>query len=151
MLELNNLFDIPGSRKSPKRVGRGAGSGTGKTSGKGHKGQKSRKGVSIRWFEGGQTSLIKRLPKRGFKSINRQESVIVNFHDITRMIENGGIKVDDLIDATLLKKVGFIKKSCEASLKLLSVGEFDKKIKFKLDYYSKVAKSKVESLGGECC
>ena len=151
MLELNNLFDIPGAKKSPKRVGRGASSGTGKTSGKGHKGQKARKGISIRWFEGGQTSLVKRLPKRGFKSINKRESVIVNFRDIIRMIESGAIKVDDMVDATLLKKVGFIKSSCKASLKLLCVGDFDKKMKFKLDYYSRVAKAKVESLGGECC
>jgi large subunit ribosomal protein L15 len=151
MLQLNNLFDIPGSRKSPSRVGRGAGSGLGKTAGKGHKGQKARKGVSIRWFEGGQTSLVKRLPKRGFKSLNKIESVLVNFSDITHMIRSGIIKVDDIIDAALLKKVGFIKKSCSLRLKLLSGGDFDKKMTFKLDSYSKSARSKVESLGGECC
>jgi large subunit ribosomal protein L15 len=80
MLKLNNLFNWPGSVTQAKRVGRGHGSGLGKTSGKGTKGQKARKGVSIRWFEGGQTSYIKRLPKRGFNSItnNRYESVCLS-------------------------------------------------------------------------
>ena len=87
-MKLNTLFAQPGARKTGKRVGRGIGSGLGKTSGRGHKGQKARSGVAIKGFEGGQMSLLKRLPKRGFNSINRIECNIINLGDLDSFIKS---------------------------------------------------------------
>jgi len=150
MLSLNNLHNALGSKQSSKRLGRGIGSGKGKTAGKGHKGQKARKGISIRWFEGGQTSLIKRLPKRGFSPINKEKIAIINFIDIARMLEIGVIKSDQEINVILLSELGFIKGEKE-KVKLLSFGEFNaKNMNFRLDFYSKSAKEKILALGGKC-
>jgi large subunit ribosomal protein L15 len=147
---LNNLQNALGSKHNSKRLGRGIGSGKGKTAGKGHKGQKARKGISIRWFEGGQTSLIKRLPKRGFKPLNKEQISVVNFLDITRLYEANRLKDTQEINKELLHSLGLI-KSINEKTKLLSKGEFTiKKAQFHLDYYSKSAKDKVESLGGKC-
>jgi len=147
---LNNLKPAEGSTKSRKRIGRGEGSGRGGTSTRGHKGQKSRKGVSIRWFEGGQTSLVKRLPKRGFNPLTRDSYVVINLQDITRLLDNSVIDASKIIDRDLLKQIGYIKESCSSKIKLLSFGVFNKKVKFRLDNYSRSAKSIVEKLGGEC-
>jgi large subunit ribosomal protein L15 len=150
MLSLNNLHNAIGSKQNSKRLGRGIGSGKGKTAGKGHKGQKARKGISIRWFEGGQTSLIKRLPKRGFNPINKESFSLLNFMDITRMVETGIVQVTDEITVDLLRDIGFV-TSLKNKVKLLAKGDFTLgKMKFKLDAYSKSAKDKVEALGGEC-
>jgi large subunit ribosomal protein L15 len=149
MLSLNNLHNAVGSKHSSKRLGRGIGSGKGKTAGKGHKGQKARKGISIRWFEGGQTSLIKRLPKRGFKSLNTEQISIINFIDINRLVESKKIADGQEINAQLLHDLGFIKNLKEKT-KLLGKGDLSNKITLKLDFYSKSAKDKVEALGGKC-
>ena len=149
MLSLNNLHNAVGSKHSSKRLGRGIGSGKGKTAGKGHKGQKARKGISIRWFEGGQTSLIKRLPKRGFKSLNTEQISIINFVDINRLLESKKITEGQEINSQLLNDLGFI-KGLKEKTKLLGKGDLSTKITLKLDFYSKSAKDKVESLGGNC-
>ncbi len=150
MVSLNSLYNVFGSKQVSKRLGRGIGSGKGKTAGKGHKGQKARKGISIRWFEGGQTSLIKRLPKRGFSPINKEKIAVINFSDISRMLQAGSIKADQEINVVLLSEIGLIKGDKDR-VKLLSFGEFNaQNMKFRLDFYSKSAKEKIISLGGEC-
>lgn len=150
MLSLNNLQGSRGSRHNSKRLGRGIGSGKGKTAGKGHKGQKARKGVSIRWFEGGQTSLIKRLPKRGFNPISKNTFSLVSFIDISKILESNNSKEIRNIDNRVLFEFSII-KSPDEKVKLLNNGEFlYKDIVFNLDNYSNSAKQKVESLGGKC-
>ena len=109
MLKLNNIVD-KGSIKKSKRVGRGIGSGKGKTSGAGHKGQKSRSGVSIKGFEGGQMPLHRRLPKRGFKNPFRKEFSIVNFADIDKAINNKRLNPEQEISQDELIKAGLIRK-----------------------------------------
>jgi large subunit ribosomal protein L15 len=147
-MKLNELQNIPGSRKKSKRLGRGIGSGKGKTSGRGVKGQKARAGVSINGFEGGQMPLIARLPKRGFNSLNHKTFSPLNFFDIERLVESKKIKEGDLIDKDLLKKVGVIKNT-NVKVKLLAFGELKAKFKFSLDAYSKAAKDSVVKAGGE--
>jgi len=98
-MRLNELRDNPGSRRPRKRIGRGIGSGTGKTSGKGQKGQKSRTGVSLLGFEGGQMPLFRRLPKRGFNNIFRKEFLVINLGDLQKAVDAG--KLDALIEAQL--------------------------------------------------
>ena len=147
-MELNDLYNIPGSRKKSKRVGRGIGSGKGKTCGRGVKGQKARAGVSINGFEGGQMPLIARLPKRGFRSRNHKMFTPINFRDIARLVENKKIKEGDLIDKDLLVKLGVI-KNVNTKVKLLGFGKIDAKFTFALDAYSESAKAAALSAGGE--
>lgn len=142
-MKLHELQPAPGSRSTQKRVGRGIGSGLGKTSGKGHKGQKARSGGGKGpAFEGGQTPLQRRLPKRGFTNIFRREMVAVNL-DTLNQFDNG-----TEITPALLKEKGIIKKSTDG-VKILGRGELDKKLVVKVNAFSKSAVAKIEAAGGK--
>lgn len=147
-MKLNELFDLPGARKAKKRVGRGMASGTGKTSGRGMKGQKARSGVSINGFEGGQMPLIARLPKRGFNCPNSKTFVVVNFNTMNQLLAAKKIKEGASIDKELLHKCGIL-KNVSKDVKLLAKGELKTKLNFKLDAYSATAKAAIEKAGGK--
>ena len=121
-MQLNQLTSD--NKKSKKRIGRGIGSGTGKTSGKGHKGQKARSGVAIKGFEGGQMPIHRRLPKRGFNNIFRKEYVPINLGIIQKLINEKKISPDKPLDMETLLKVGLLKKN--DNIKILAKGEFSK-------------------------
>ena len=129
------------------RVGRGIGSGKGKTSGRGIKGQKSRSGVAIKSFEGGQMPLYRRLPKRGFNAIHKKKVAKINLEKIQTYIEKKTIKSSDIINANLLKKLKIINKNSQI-LKILGNGEIKVKINIETDLISKSAKDKLEKIGG---
>jgi len=133
--------------KKKIRVGRGIGSGKGKTSGRGVKGQKSRSGVAINSFEGGQMPLYRRLPKRGFNPINKTNIAIINLDKIQSFIDQKVIKSDDKINSELLKKLKIINKNSQM-LKILGSGEIKDKINIEADLISKSAKEKLEKIGG---
>ena len=143
-MKLNTLVK---TNLSKIRVGRGIGSGKGKTSGRGVKGQKSRSGVAIKSFEGGQMPLYRRLPKRGFKSIARKKIAIINISDIESFIKNKKIKSQDEISIQILTGKKLINKKYN-KLKILGNGEIKDKLKIKTDFISKSAKSKIEKAGG---
>lgn len=141
VMRLNTLSPAPGSRKDAKRVGRGIGSGVGKTAGRGHKGQKSRSGGSVRpGFEGGQMPLQRRLPKRGFNNIFRKEYALVSLSQLD------SFEGDDVITAEALVEAGLVKKG--RLVKVLANGEITKAVKIKVDKVSKGAQSKIEAAGG---
>ena len=129
------------------RVGRGIGSGKGKTSGRGVKGQKSRSGVAIKSFEGGQMPLYRRLPKRGFNPINKIKIAKINLEKIQTFIDKKTINSSDKIDFKLLKKLKIINKNSQ-KLKILGTGEIKVKINIEADLISKSAKEKLEKIGG---
>ena len=129
------------------RVGRGIGSGKGKTSGRGVKGQKSRSGVAIKSFEGGQMPLFRRLPKRGFNPINKIKIAKINLEKIQTFIDKKTINSSDKIDFKLLKKLKIINKNSQ-KLKILGTGEIKVKINIEADLISKSAKEKLEKIGG---
>ena len=129
------------------RVGRGIGSGKGKTSGRGVKGQKSRSGVAIKSFEGGQMPLYRRLPKRGFNPIDKVKIVKINLEKIQTFIEQKTISSSETIDIKLLKKLKIINKNSQ-KLKILGTGEIKVKINVEADLISKSAKEKLEKIGG---
>ena len=130
------------------RVGRGIGSGKGKTSGRGVKGQKSRSGVAIKSFEGGQMPLYRRLPKRGFNPINKKDVGVINLGDLQKFIDAKIISADVKININTLKKSKIFRKSIN-KFKILSNGEFNLKIDIEADYSSKTAKDKIEKAGGQ--
>ena len=143
-MKLNSLIKT----NYPKiRVGRGIGSGKGKTSGRGVKGQKSRSGVAIKSFEGGQMPLYRRLPKRGFKKINKKSIAILNVEDFEILYKNKKISSGDEINLKFLIEKKVINKKYE-SLKILGKGEIKQKVKINTDYISKSAHSKIEKAGG---
>ena len=145
MTSLNTLNNI----KTKKiRVGRGIGSGKGKTSGRGVKGQKSRSGVAIKSFEGGQMPLYRRLPKRGFNPINKNNIALINLGSLQNLIDNKIIKVEEKINIETLKKLKLFRKSID-KFKVLSNGNFNSKIDIEADYSSKTAKEKIEKAGGQ--
>ena len=145
MTFLNSLNNL----KTKKiRVGRGIGSGKGKTSGRGVKGQKSRSGVAIKSFEGGQMPLYRRLPKRGFNPINKNDLAIINLGDLQKLIDNKTINVDTKINIDTFKKSKLFRKSIN-KFKVLSNGNFNSKIDIEADYSSKTAKEKIEKAGGQ--
>ena len=144
MIKLNNRSKI---NKSKIRVGRGIGSGKGKTSGRGVKGQKSRSGVAIKSFEGGQMPLYRRLPKRGFNPISKSNIAILNLDQIQSYINKKNIKTSDILNSDLLKKLNLIKKN-SIKLKILGSGEIKDKINIEADLASKSAIEKLEKLGG---
>ena len=145
MTSLNTLTNL----KTKKiRVGRGIGSGKGKTSGRGVKGQKSRSGVAIKSFEGGQMPLYRRLPKRGFNSINKNNVAVINLGDLQNLIDNKKIKTDEKININTFKKSKLFRKSIN-KIKVLSNGNFNSKIDIEADYSSKTAKEKIEKAGGQ--
>ena len=129
------------------RVGRGIGSGKGKTSGRGAKGQKSRSGVAIKSFEGGQMPLYRRLPKRGFNPIDKVKIAKINLEKIQTFIEQKTISPSETIDIKLLKKLKIINKNSQ-KLKILGTGEIKVKINVEADLISKSAKEKLEKIGG---
>ena len=143
-MKLNTLVK---TNFSKMRVGRGIGSGKGKTSGRGVKGQKSRSGVAIKSFEGGQMPLYRRLPKRGFKSITRKKIAIINISDIESFIKNRKINAQDEINIKILTEKKLINKKYN-KLKILGNGEIKDKLKIKTDFISESAKSKIEKAGG---
>ena len=142
-MKLHELSPAAGSTKERKRIGRGAGSGQGKTAGKGHKGQKARAGRGMRpGFEGGQMPLQRRLPKRGFNNIFRKVIVAVNVADLNAKFEDGAV-----VDAEALKSVGLVKNYFDG-IKILGNGELTKKLTVKANAFSESAKQKIEAAGG---
>jgi len=146
-MKLNEIRDNKGSTKSRKRIGRGIGSGTGKTSGKGHKGQKSRSGVSIKGFEGGQMPIHRRLPKRGFTNINRVNYIELNLDRIQNLIDHKKIDPKKAINYNTLQNLGLV-NSKKAKIKLLGKGAINSKIDIEVSAFSKTAKDSVEKMGG---
>ena len=145
MTSLNTLNNL----KTKKiRVGRGIGSGKGKTSGRGVKGQKSRSGVAIKSFEGGQMPLYRRLPKRGFKPIKKDNVAVINLGDLQRLIDTKNISADVKINIDTFKKSKLFRKSIH-KFKVLSNGDFNSKIDIEADYFSNIAKEKIEKAGGQ--
>ena len=130
------------------RVGRGIGSGKGKTSGRGVKGQKSRSGVAIKSFEGGQMPLYRRLPKRGFNPVNKNDIAVINLGYIQNLIDSKKIKAEEKININTFKKSKLFRKSIN-KFKVLSNGNFKSKIDIEADYSSKIAKEKIEKAGGQ--
>ena len=142
-----NTLKLNSPRKKKKRLGRGIGSTKGKTSGRGHKGQKSRSGVAIKSFEGGQMPLYRRLPKRGFNSIDKIKVAKINLERIQSFIDKKTINSNDTINFKLLKKLKIINKNSQ-KLKILGTGEIKVKINIETDLISKSAKEKLEKIGG---
>jgi len=137
------------TKTKPKRDGRGIGSGKGKTSGRGHKGQKSRSGVAIKSFEGGQMPLYRRLPKRGFKSIKSKYPIaLINLSKVQELFEKKIIDSNKIINLDSLQKIKLINKKYK-KLKLLGMGEIKEKFNFEINFTSSSAKVKVEKLGGK--
>lgn len=142
-MKLNDLTRVPGSKKEPRRIGRGIGSGQGKTAGKGHKGQKARSGGSIRpGFEGGQMPLQRRIPKRGFTNIFAKNIKAVNVGALQKFEDGATVDTQALIDA------GVVKVCCDG-VKILGNGNLTKKLTVKVSAFSGAAKQKIESAGGK--
>jgi len=143
VMRLNSLSPAPGARKNAKRVGRGIGSGNGKTAGRGHKGQKSRSGGKVKpGFEGGQMPLQRRVPKRGFTNIFRTEYQIVNIKNLNQF------PADSEVNLETLRSAGLIKKK-RVPVKLLGHGELDRPLKIAVHKCTKSAKERVEKAGGQ--
>ena len=144
-MELNNLIK---SNKKKIRVGRGIGSGRGKTASRGHKGQKSRSGVAVKSFEGGQMPLYRRLPKRGFKPISKSNTAILNLSKIQSIYEKKGKELKDNLDLKTLIEKKIINKRY-SKLKILGKGDLKTKIDITANFASKNAKEKIEKVGGK--
>lgn len=143
-MKLHELTPAAGSKKDVKRIGRGAGSGQGKTAGKGHKGQKARAGRGMRpGFEGGQMPLQRRIPKRGFNNIFAKEIAIVNVAALDQRFNDG-----DVVDVAALIKSGLVKKELDG-VKVLGNGEITKKLTVQANAFSDSAKEKIEAAGGK--
>ncbi|MGG6432927.1 50S ribosomal protein L15 [Anoxybacillus sp. D401a] len=141
-MKLHELQPAPGSRKERNRVGRGIGSGNGKTSGRGHKGQNARSGGGVRiGFEGGQTPLFRRLPKRGFTNIHRKEYAIVNLEVLNRFEDGTEVTPQLLLETGVVSKL-------KAGIKVLGNGELTKKLTVKAHKFSASAKEAIEAAGG---
>ena len=144
-MELYDLKPAPGATRTRRRVGRGPGSGAGKTAGKGHKGQKSRSGYSRRFgFEGGQMPLVRRLPKRGFTNNFRIEFQVVNLRDLERVFGDG-----DVVSPESLVDKGLVRRGAKP-VKILGSGELTKKLNVKAHKFSTAAQSSIEKVGGSC-
>ena len=144
-MELNNLI-TKNKKKLKKRLGRGIGSTKGKTSGRGHKGQKSRSGVAIKSFEGGQMPLYRRLPKRGFNQLKKIKIAELNLDKIQTFIEKKTLNTTDTLNISMLKKLKIIAKNSK-KLKILGKGEIKNKINIETDMISKSAVKKLEKIG----
>lgn len=143
-MKLHELSPVAGSKREPKRIGRGHGSGWGKTAGKGHKGQKARAGHGMRpGFEGGQMPLQRRIPKRGFNNIFAKKIVTVNVGTLEKKFENGAT-----VDTEALVKAGIVKNSFDG-VKILSNGTLSKSLTVKATAFSESAKEKIEAAGGK--
>ena len=145
-MRINQIKSTPTSNKKKKRVGRGAGSGFGKTAGRGFNGQKSRSGVSIKGFEGGQMPLYRRLPKRGFNNIFSKKIQTINFNQISNIIKKYNLKPNDIKENYIFEKK--ILNKSKGSVKLLNVGELTSAINIEVSFASKKAIEKVKKLGG---
>ena len=144
-MQLNSLIKL---NKKKIRVGRGIGSGKGKTSSRGHKGQKSRSGVAIKSFEGGQMPLYRRLPKRGFKTFSKKKIAILNLSKIQNMLDKGQNNLKNTLDLKILKEKNLINKKY-SKLKILGTGELKKNIEITAHFASKQATQKIEKVGGK--
>ena len=144
-MKLNNLAK---TNLSKIRPGRGIGSGKGKTCGRGHKGQKSRSGVAIKSFEGGQMPLYRRLPKRGFKSLNKDNIAILNLSQLQNMLDKSKNDLKSSIDLKILKEKNLVKNKY-IKLKILGSGELKKNIEITAHFASKQALTKIEKAGGK--
>ena len=145
MMQLNSLIK---NNKKKIRVGRGIGSGKGKTSSRGHKGQKSRSGVAIKSFEGGQMPLYRRLPKRGFKSLQKAEVAILNLSKIQNIFDKKKNNLKNVLDLKILKEKNLINKKF-SKLKILGSGDLKTKIEITANFASKTASEKIEKAGGK--
>jgi large subunit ribosomal protein L15 len=146
-MKLNQLSDNAGSRKSPIRVGRGIGSGKGKTAGRGGKGQTARTGVAINGYEGGQMPLHRRLPKRGFNNIFRKDYVVVNLGRLQQAVDSGRLDAGKPVDAAALKAAGVVNNARDG-VRLLAKGELKAKLSLEVAGASKAAIAAVEKAGG---
>jgi large subunit ribosomal protein L15 len=146
-MELNQIKDNDGARKSRMRVGRGIGSGKGKTCGRGYKGQTSRSGVHIQGFEGGQMPIHRRLPKRGFNNHMRVEFDVITLRDLQLLVDNGTFKAGDTVSTATLKEKGFLQRT-SPGVKLLVKGELKAKLVIDVERASAKAKEAIEKLGG---
>ena len=146
-MQLNQLSDMQGARKARKRLGRGNGSGTGKTAGKGHKGQKSRSGIAIKGFEGGQMPLYRRLPKRGFNNIFRLTYRAINIGRLQEAVDAGRIDAGQPVDAAAIVAAGLV-KNVRDGIRLLAKGELSAKLDIAVAGASKAAIAAVEKAGG---
>ena len=146
-MKLNEIKDNEGSSKSRKRVGRGIGSGSGKTGGRGVKGQKARSGVAINGFEGGQMPIYRRLPKRGFNNIFASDFVTVSLGRVQQAIDAGKLDAKATVDAAALKAAGVIRREKDG-VRVLSDGELKAKVAFEVAGASKPAIEKIEKAGG---
>ena len=144
-MQLNSLTK---NNKKKMRVGRGIGSGKGKTSSRGHKGQKSRSGVAIKSFEGGQMPLYRRLPKRGFKSLNKNITAILNLSKIQNILDKSKNSIKNNLDLKILQENKFVNKKF-TKLKILGTGEIKKNLEISAHFASKQALSKIEKAGGK--
>jgi len=144
-MQLNSLIK---NNKKKIRVGRGIGSGRGKTSSRGHKGQKSRSGVAIKSFEGGQMPLYRRLPKRGFKSFNKNKTVILNLSKIQKIFEKNKNVLKNSLDLKILKDKNLVNKKY-LKLKILGTGDIKENIEISANFASKQAIQKIEKAGGK--
>ena len=148
-MKLNELSDNPGARKDRTRVGRGTGSGKGTTAGRGNKGQKSRSGVSIKGFEGGQMPIYRRMPKRGFKNPFRKEFVVVNLGRLQQAIDDKRIDAKKTVDTAALMAAGLVGRRVGDGVRLLANGELKTKVTVDVAGASKSAVEAVEKAGGK--
>ena len=146
-MKLNEIRDNPGARKSRVRVGRGIGSGLGKTAGRGQKGQKSREGVSINGFEGGQMPLHMRLPKRGFNNLFAKDYAEVNIGQLQKLVDSGKLDKKGTIDHAALKAAG-VARGGRDGVRLLGKGSLSAKLSFRVAGVSAGARAAVEAAGG---
>jgi len=147
-VKLHEIRDNPGAHKRKQLVGRGIGSGKGKTSGRGGKGQTARSGVRLKGFQGGQTPLSRRLPKRGFTNIHRLEYVEVNLCQIQAALDDGRLSAGQDITVEIMQKAGFFKNP-RAGIRLLAKGELTHKVHCIVSGVSQKARSEIEKLGGQ--
>ncbi|WP_375626046.1 50S ribosomal protein L15 [Bartonella sp. MU37NMGALS] len=147
-MKLNELRDCEGATKNRKRVGRGIGSGTGKTGGRGVKGQKSRSGVSLNGFEGGQMPIYRRLPKRGFRNFFAKTYNEVSLGRIQLAVDAGKLNIEKPVDMIALKEAGIIRREKDG-VRLLSDGDLKAKITFHVSGASQAARVKIEKVGGQ--
>ena len=146
-MKLNDIRDNSGSTKVRKRVGRGISAGQGKTAGRGYKGQKSRSGVAIKGFEGGQMPLHRRLPKRGFKNIFAKDFNVINLDDVQKAVDAGKLSAGDVVTVAKLVETGVVRRAKDG-VRLLGRGELTTKLSFEIEGASKTAVEAVEKAGG---
>ncbi|MEL7465307.1 MAG: 50S ribosomal protein L15 [Pseudomonadota bacterium] len=147
-MKLHELADNDGATKKRKRVGRGPGSGIGKTGGRGLKGQKSRSGVAIKGFEGGQMPIHRRLPKRGFNNPNAKKFAVINLKTLQEALDRGAIDAKGVIDENVLVETGVVRRALDG-VRLLAKGEINAKLTLELAGASKAAVEAVEKAGGK--